>query len=121
MRQDPLEAARLYQLSARQGDGDAQRNLARLYRDGIGVRADAVVAYAWLKLAASANEPNSNALAEREQVASRLSREQIVEGQRLSRDWKPGQALGKSKLKPQPVAELAPTSVQLIKASFTGR
>ena len=43
MRQDPLEAARLYQLLARQGDGDAQRNLARLYRDGVGVRADASV------------------------------------------------------------------------------
>jgi hypothetical protein len=121
VRQDPLEAARLYELSARQGDGDAQRNLARLYRDGVGVRADAVVAYAWLNLAASADEPNTHALAEREQIAARLRREQVVEGQRLSREWKPGQALGKSKVKPVLVAEQAPSSMQLTKASFTGR
>lgn len=121
VRQDPLEAARLYELSARQGDGDAQRNLARLYRDGVGVRADAVVAYAWLNLAASADEPNTHALAEREQIAARLSREQVVEGQRLSREWKPGQALGTSKLKPVLVAGLAPPTMQLTQASFTGR
>lgn len=104
MRQDQQEAVRLYELAASQGDGDGQRNLARLYRDGNGVRQDEVVAFAWLNLAASAEEPNSLALAERDQIATQLTRNQVFEGQRLSREWKRGEPLGKSRIKPASAA-----------------
>ena len=121
VRQDPLEAARLYEVSAREGDGHGQRNLARLYRDGNGVRADGIVAYAWMNLAASAKEMNADTAAERDEIAAMLNREQVVEGQRLSREWKPGHALGKSRLSPAPIAGQTSTMKQLTQASYADR
>jgi uncharacterized protein len=38
----------------------------------------------------------------------------------LSREWKPGQALGKSMLKPLPITDQAAACTQVIQASFNG-
>ena len=43
----------------------------------------------------------------------------MVEGQRLSREWKPGEMLGKSKLKPVSVAEETASGMKLSQASYT--
>ena len=109
--QDYAAAARLYETSARQGDAWGQRNLARLYRDGKGVKQDAVIAYAWLNLAASASEAHPKAADDRAALLAKMTSDQIAEGQRLAAEWKPGLALGKSRVKTaaidQPDAMLA--------------
>jgi hypothetical protein len=99
-RQDYVEAVRLYEAAARQGEPYGQRNLAMMYREGLGVASDAVVAYAWANLAASADSPHPNAAEERDAMKAYMSKEVIAEGQRLAREWKPGKPLGKSKLQP---------------------
>lgn len=106
LRQDYVEAVRLYEVAARQGIASSQRNLARMYREGLGVRSDAVVAYSWFSLAASAESPDANAADERDAMTKYMPKNLIAEGQRLAREWKPGMALGKSKLKPVDVASL---------------
>lgn len=105
-RQDYVEAVRLYEVAARQGEPYGQRNLARMYREGLGVRSDAVVAYAWANLAASAESPHPKAADERDAMKQYMPANLLAEGQRLARDWKPGTALGKSKLKPVDVVPL---------------
>ena len=45
------KAVVLYELSADQGNSNAQYHLALCYRDGKGVEKDNVKAYAWLKIA----------------------------------------------------------------------
>jgi hypothetical protein len=68
---DYAEAARWFELSARQGHVEAQFNLAALYNYGAGVTRDLVEAYAWYELAANAG--NGDAAAGRALVAKRLS------------------------------------------------
>lgn len=68
---DYAEAARWFELSARQGHVEAQFNLAALYNYGAGVTRDLVEAYAWYELAANAG--NSDAAAGRALVEKRLS------------------------------------------------
>lgn len=118
MRQDYAEAARLYEAAARQGDSYGQLNLARMYREGLGVASDAVMAYGWINLAASAESPHPDAADERNAMAQYMPKSLIAEGQRLAREWKPGTSLGKSKLKPVDVAPLAAAwNVKVSKAS----
>ena len=50
----PAEAARQWQRAAELGDGEAARNLAHLYRQGLGVEADGHMAQAWYQVAADA-------------------------------------------------------------------
>ncbi len=98
-RQDYIEAARLYEV-ARQGEPYGQRNLARMYAEGLGVASDAVIAFAWANLAASADSPHQNAADERDAMKAYMSKDVIAEGQRLAREWNPGKALGKSMRQP---------------------
>jgi TPR repeat protein len=51
VRQDYMEALRLYRLAALQGDRMAQNNLAALYYLGQGTAEDNVRAYMWFSLA----------------------------------------------------------------------
>jgi hypothetical protein len=108
--QDYVEAARHYEAAAMQGEPYGQRNLARMYREGLGVRSDAVVAYAWANLAASAETPHPKAAAERDAMKQYMPNSLVAEGQRLAREWKLGMALGKSKLRPVEVASLLEAS-----------
>ena len=103
--QDYAAAARLYEASARQGDGWGQRNLARLHREGKGVKQDAVIAYAWLNLAAVAPDAHPRAVEERAAIVSQMTTDQVAEGQRLASEWKPGLALGKSRVKTATIAQ----------------
>ena len=106
LRQDYAEAARLYEAAARQGNSYGQFNLARMYHEGLGVPSDAVVAYGWINLAASAESPHPKAADERDAMTRYMPKNLIADGQRLAREWKPGTSLGKSKLKPVDVAPL---------------
>jgi TPR repeat protein len=79
------EAVRLYRLAAEQGNVSAQYNLGVMYSSGEGVPEDDVRAYMWHNLSAA----QGNEIAQRNKgvVEQRMTREQIAEAQRLSREW----------------------------------
>ena len=84
---DYWEAMKWYRKAAEQNNGDAQLQLGANYEKGEGVIKDDVEAYKWLLLAAShGNEDAKYYVAQSEM---RLTREQIAEGQKLAREFKP--------------------------------
>lgn len=88
---DRAQAAYWIQKAAELGDTHAQRALGTLYVVGEGVPRDYVLAYKWWNLASS-KDKTSGAL--RDIVVRDMNPEQIAEGQRLTREWKPGQRTG---------------------------
>jgi uncharacterized protein len=85
-------AADLYQRAAAQGDPFAQSRLGLIYDKGHGVPQSVVLSYKWLDLAAAhaAKRERDSYLRLRNAVASKMSSDQIVEGQRLAVLWAPG-------------------------------
>ena len=86
--QDDAEAARRYRLAADQGHVSAQFNLGVMYGSGKGVPQDDVEAHMWLNLAtaqAPANERDEY-VKERDDVAARMTPEQIAEAHRRARE-----------------------------------
>ena len=82
---DAAEAVRWYRLAAEQGDARAQSNLGYHYANGEGIPEDLVLAYMWYNLAAA----QGHDLAQRNKALTeqRMTRAQINEAQRLSREW----------------------------------
>jgi TPR repeat protein len=90
--QDYGQAVAWYRRAAEQGNALAQNNLGRMYGEGQGVPQDAVHAHMWFNLAASREsnpERRSTMAKNRDNLAARMTREQIAEAQRRARDWKP--------------------------------
>jgi len=85
-------AADLYARAAIRGNPFAQAMLGLLYDKGHGVPQDFVIAYKWLNLAAArAPRRERDYYARlRNAVASKMSPDQIVVGQRLALLWAPG-------------------------------
>jgi uncharacterized protein len=83
-------AVELYTGAAEQGDPTGQHLLGLMYDKGHGVDRDDVVAYKWLSLAAAAAplRERDPYLRIRDAVASKMSPNDIVEGQRLAIDWR---------------------------------
>lgn len=96
--QDHVQAAAFYEEAARLGNTTGQINLARLLHEGRGVARNSVHAHAWLNLASTAEKPHPDAAEERDALARQLSHAQLAEARRLSRAWKQGAALGKSRV-----------------------
>ena len=84
-------AANLYFQGAEQGDVFAQAMLGLMYDKGHGVPQDFVLAYKWLNLAAAhASGRQRDVYARyRDAVGSKMSPNEIAEGQRLAADWTP--------------------------------
>ena len=84
-------AARLYAQGAVRGDAFGQAMLGLLYDKGYGVPEDFVLAYKWLSLAAAhATGRQRDVYARyRDAVGSKMSPNEIAEGQRLAADWTP--------------------------------
>jgi hypothetical protein len=83
--EDDAEAVRWYRLAAEQGDAIAQVRLGWMYAYGEGGPEDDVLAYMWWHLAAAqGDEAGQNNKARAEEM---MTRAQIAEGQRLSREW----------------------------------
>jgi TPR repeat protein len=79
---DVGEAAKWWRKAAQQGKVGAQYNLGTCYSRGEGVPQNDIEAYKWFSLAAAqGNERAENA---RDWAADRMSREEIIEGQRLA-------------------------------------
>jgi TPR repeat protein len=85
-------AADLYQRAAVQGDPFAQSRLGLIYDKGHGVPQNVILSYKWLDLAAAhaTKRERDTYLRLRNAVASKMTSEQIVEGQRLALIWAPG-------------------------------
>ena len=90
--QDTAKAVRLYQQAAEQGDAEAQFNLGNMYATGRGVQQDDVSAHMWLNLAAaqSTGQAWEQRAAARDDVAARMTREDLRKAQLLAGAWKPG-------------------------------
>ena len=85
--QDYAEAVKWYRKAAEQGNALGQHVLGVMYDQGRGVPQDYVQAHKWLNLAVAAGD--ASALKVRDDLAGRMTREQIAEAQKLARDWKP--------------------------------
>jgi uncharacterized protein len=84
--QDFVTAVYLYRKAADQGGIISQLKLGAMYEHGRGVPQDYARAYMYYSLAAMRGD--GDATKARDELASKMSLEQIAEAQRLSRDWK---------------------------------
>jgi uncharacterized protein len=112
-------AADLYTQGAVQGDPFAQTMLALMYDKGHGVPQNFVLAYKWLDLAAARTRGHEReAYARfRDAVASKMSTNEIVEGQRLALNWTPTVRVPRC----ASLARLAALRRTLVPAGFMGR
>jgi TPR repeat protein len=89
---DNTEAAKWYRKAAEVGDETAQALLGGLYSDGRGVPQDYVQAHMWLNLATSHASFVAIRDAEakaRDELAAKMTPDQIAQAQRLAREWVP--------------------------------
>ncbi len=82
---DDAEAVKWWLLAAEQGNAKAQYNLGNRYANGQGVQQDNILAYLWFNLAAV--QGHKNAQINEDIAASLLTPDQIVEAQRMAREW----------------------------------
>ena len=95
--QSYAEAARWYRIAANQGNFVAQFSLGLLYYEGKGVPQDYVQAYMWVNLGTAPVTPGEQREMRakvRDEIAAKMTPEQIAEAQRLAREWKPNPAIG---------------------------
>ena len=71
----------------RQHDHGAQSNLGVMYDQGQGIPQDDVLAHMWYNIAAS--QGIELAIKKRDLVTEEMTSEQIIEAQKLAREWKP--------------------------------
>ena len=85
-------AADLYRRAAIQGDPFAQSRLGLIYDKGHGVPQNVILSYKWLDVAAAraTKRERDYYLRLRNAVASKMSSDQIIAGQRLAFSWAPG-------------------------------
>ena len=84
---DYAEALRWFRMAAEQVHAKAQYNLGLMYWQGQGVPRNFVQAHMWWTL--SASQGTAFATQFRDNVAGKMTPEQIAEAQRLAREWKP--------------------------------
>jgi TPR repeat protein len=88
VKKDDGEAVRWFRRAADQNDAVAQYMLGIEYADGAkAVPQDDVLAFMWFNLAAAQGHPDAKDAVD--QLARRMTPEQIAEAQRLVREWKP--------------------------------
>lgn len=93
---DVEAAAAWYRKAADAGDSGAQGTLGILYAFGQGVPRNDVEAYFWLDLAAAANSPNqAQYAANRQNVGTRITADQISDIQDREAQWKAAHPRGK--------------------------
>lgn len=83
VKQDYKESAKWYRRSVEQGHTEAQYNLGVLYGNGNGVKQDDVYAHMWFDIVASKGDENG--ALNRNMVAMRMTKEQLLEAQKLAR------------------------------------
>jgi hypothetical protein len=76
-----------FELAAGQNHAEAQYNVGLMHKSGMSVAIDPVKAYMWVNLAAA--QGHVGAIAARDSLLQSMTPQQVVDGQRASRDWKP--------------------------------
>jgi hypothetical protein len=92
---DDVEAARWFEKAASQGNWRGQMKMGLCHMCGLGLPMDPVKAYVWFELAAARSTGHDQVLNRHLRdtfVSTHLTPEQIVEAQRLAREWKPKKA-----------------------------
>jgi peptidoglycan hydrolase-like protein with peptidoglycan-binding domain len=87
---DYATAHRELQPLADRGDARAQRLVGLMYRDGLGVRKDAIRAYMWFDLAAQRGQYGAAGL--RDELAQRMPPWQVDEAKHMVAGWQPPQS-----------------------------
>ncbi len=85
--QDYAEAVKWTRMGANRGYAQAQSNLGQGYKNGRGVPYDYVQAHMWFSLAAV--QGNGSAAKFRDELARRMTSEQISEAQKRTGEWRP--------------------------------
>jgi len=85
-----VEAVKWFRKAADQRNAAAQCALGVCYDEGSGVLKDNVMAYLWFNLASASGSKDS--AEHRDEISKRMTLQEIAEGQRLSREWKPKNA-----------------------------
>ena len=83
--EDHVEAVKWYRKLADQGDARGQYQLGGKYCNGEGVPKDDTLAYMWWNLAAA--QGDNGAKRYKALISERMTKEQITEAQKLSREW----------------------------------
>ena len=83
--ENDIEAFKWYRKAAEQGVASAQYNIGLMYAKGEGVVEDDIEAYKWLNLATALG--HKNAAKVKKLIATRMTRAQIAEAQKLSTKW----------------------------------
>jgi TPR repeat protein len=84
---DHKEAANWYRKAAEQGHAGAQNNLGAMYETGLGVPEDKILAYALYNLSAAGDpSENNKAPKNRDTITAELSRNELTQGQALTRE-----------------------------------
>ncbi len=84
--QDYAKALKWSEMAAEHGNTSAQFNLGKMYELGEGVPQDNVQAHMWYSLSASSGD--EQATRTRDQVAQRMSYDQIQKAKSLARAWR---------------------------------
>jgi TPR repeat protein len=85
---DEVKAVMWFRKAAEQNHAKAQYNLGASYYNGNGLAKDYVESYKWLLLAGAQGDENAKQYIP--VIENMMSREQIAEGQKLARKFKPG-------------------------------
>lgn len=83
--QSDTESMRWYSLAADQGVIEAQNAMASMYERGLGVDEDKVQAHKWLGIAAAMGD--EGAPFDRDELAARMSAQEIAEAETLASVW----------------------------------
>ena len=113
--QDYAEALKWYRKAADQGNAKAQFNLGFLYDNGQGVTQSELEAYIWFSLAAA--QGSKGAPHNRDFVASKLSRPELIEGQRRAAAFVPHKETAASS---SPIPAISAPTPPPESPSFTG-
>jgi TPR repeat protein len=89
-RQDYGQAAQWFEKAAAQGEAYAQLNLGGLHESGHGIQQDYVHSYMWYSLAARGEPEYGHYINQKlERLQRTMPPAQIIEAQKLVREWKP--------------------------------
>lgn len=83
---DHAEALAWHRRAAEHGHAQAQTALGIMYRNGLGVRQDYKTAYVWFGLGAAGGD--GRAVSMGQEVAQRMSYEEVAEAERRIQDWR---------------------------------
>ena len=90
MAQDYAKAGKWYRRAAAQGLAEAQFGLGSMCMRGEGFAQNYLEAHKWFNIAASRGGKKASRSAKaRDAVAQKITKEQVVEAQRMATAWKP--------------------------------